>query len=96
MTFNVICICMQAQLAQMGTHLDVRVYRRVARELWNAAAGVNPLASLHSSHTTRHATKINHDMQWWACVMEVNVDLFGSMAQFGPVVLSNMLRSLAT
>lgn len=35
---------MQAQLAQMGAHLDVRVYRRVARELWNAAAGVRMLA----------------------------------------------------
>ena len=30
----------QAQLAQMAGLLDVRVFRRVARELWNAAAGV--------------------------------------------------------
>jgi len=37
----------QAQLAQMAGLLDVRVFRRVARELWNAAAGVSssvPLA----------------------------------------------------
>ena len=31
----------QAQLAQMAGLLDVRVFRRVARELWNAAAGVS-------------------------------------------------------
>lgn len=31
----------QAQLAQMAGLLDVRVFRRMARELWNAAAGVS-------------------------------------------------------
>ena len=31
----------QAQLTQMAGLLDVRVFRRVARELWNAAAGVS-------------------------------------------------------
>ena len=31
----------QAQLAHMAGLLDVRVFRRVARELWNAAAGVS-------------------------------------------------------
>ena len=30
----------QTQLAHMASLLDVRVFRRVARELWNAAAGV--------------------------------------------------------
>ena len=33
----------QVQLAQMAGLLDVRVFRRVARELWNAAAGVRAL-----------------------------------------------------
>ena len=37
----------QFQLAQMASHLDVRVYRRVARELWNAAAGVGLLTHVH-------------------------------------------------
>jgi len=36
----------QAQLAQMAGLLDVRVFRRVARELWNAAAGVSSSAPL--------------------------------------------------
>lgn len=31
----------QGQLAHMAGLLDVRVFRRVARELWNAAAGVS-------------------------------------------------------
>lgn len=33
----------QAQLVHMAGLLDVRVFRRVARELWNAAAGVGCL-----------------------------------------------------
>ncbi len=39
----------QAQLAQMAGLLDVRVFRRVARELWNAAAGVSAIHRLHNN-----------------------------------------------
>lgn len=42
----------QAQLLHMSSLLDVRVFRRVARELWNAAAGVSPVGCLHASCTT--------------------------------------------
>ena len=42
----------QAQLAQMAGLLDVRVFRRVARELWNAAAGVSTAAPLEHVQIT--------------------------------------------
>ncbi|DBA94911.1 hypothetical protein WJX77_007238 [Trebouxia sp. C0004] len=51
----------QAQLAQMAGLLDVRVFRRVARELWNAAAG-----HLHEVLTATEAGRdsdINNSME---------------------------------
>ncbi|KAL3163210.1 hypothetical protein ABBQ32_009612 [Trebouxia sp. C0010 RCD-2024] len=51
----------QAQLAHMAGLLDVRVFRRVARELWNAAAG-----HLHEVLTATEAgrdSNINNSME---------------------------------
>lgn len=45
----------QFQLAQMASHLDVRVYRRVARELWNAAAGVGRLLMCTACSSLAHS-----------------------------------------